>query len=261
MGNRYSLVSIYNGNSSIIKIKEYDQKLRKVVNKEKVSLATIDLLTSHFDSKEDFNRYFNLPSKAKLSIVYQSNKHQKEIPCVYSNNQIIRYFANEVGTNENEIAEYDKYFKKIISKILLGVCKPSLKRHIMVDPTINIYIKEKMTNYLYGSYDEKFIVNKLESELRKYKNLRSVIINIKNYEFDTGNKIFNLELPEIEECLPEQNVSLTEFIPSDTLLEPLFPLNSEEEQNYYDYIGNLPDSFCCHEEYICLTKKRNNKKY
>ena len=257
MSNRYSLISTYHGKSSVIKIRKYDKNIGKVLEKEKLSLASIDLYTSHFCSDEDFNRYFHLPVDAKLSIVYQSNNQQKEIPCIYSDNLFMRYFANaSMGMFENEIQENDEYFLKLVRRLLFAVCKSSIKKYVMRDPNINVYVKDKIADYLDGNGDEKFILTKLKLELQKYKNLRSVVCNLIHYEKENATQILNFTVPEVEECLPEQQVCLSNFIPNDLLLEPPFPPNSEEERNYNRYLENLPYDFCCHEEYPRLTKKR-----
>ena len=235
MNNRYSLVSTYNGINTVIKINEHNNKDKKVTKQAKVTLPTIDLLTSNFESSQDFNFYFDLPKSADLSIVYTSNKELKYIPCIFSDNKLMRYFANAFVQGHEKIDRSDITFRNAI------------KRHIIQDYNINSYIKDKIQDYLKFDYNEVYTLKKIESELQNYKNLRSIISNLSTYEKIENTKIFKFDIPEVEEYLPQKGFELSRFIPDDILDEPLFPPNSEEERKYNIYLDNLPDEYSCHE--------------
>ncbi len=245
---RYSLLSINKNINTIVKVTEYDDHTNNALSKEKVSLATIDLLTSNFSSVYEFNRYFDLPIDSKLSIVYQANKQQKVLPCVFSDNLLIRYFANVISLNDNKITVNDECFRKFLNRFFISICNGSVKTNIMFDRTINTYIKDKIMDYLQFDNDEVFTLKKLELELQNYKNLRSVILNVMDYEKKNNIKIFSFDVPVIDEYLPTKEPLLSRFIPDDIMEEPPFPPNSLEEARYNAYLDSLPNEYICHEE-------------
>lgn len=255
MNNRYSLVSTYNGINTVIKINEHNNKDKKVTKQAKVTLPTIDLLTSNFESSQDFNVYFDLPKSADLSIVYTSNKELKYIPCIFSDNKLMRYFANAFVQGHEKIDRSDITFRNLINNFFVIVCRPAIKRHIIQDYNINSYIKDKIQDYLKFDYNEVYTLKKIESELQNYKNLRSIISNLSTYEKIENTKIFKFDIPEVEEYLPQKGFELSRFIPDGILDEPLFPPNSEEERKYNVYLENLPDEYSCHETKTELIKK------
>lgn len=262
---RYSLISTIDGVSTLIKIKEYDEKTGNAIEKTKVSLPTIDFLTSNFSSSEECNEYFGLPKQSKLSIVYQSNKVQKEIPCIFADNQLMRYFASAIKFDENAIIASDPYFRKFLNNVFIAVCQSFIRKHIMKDYTINTYIKDKINEYLQFDSDEIFILRQLEQELQQYKCLRSVVLSIKLYEKKSGLKVFDFATPPIDGILPEKEVEISKFIPDDDNEEPVFPPNSEEEAAYLKYLDSLPvESFpkVVEEQFGAyqLSKKRKHNK-
>ncbi len=246
---RYSLIANCNGVKTIIKIREYDAIKKETLLVEKTTLPTIDLLTSEFIDNKSFNEYYGLPENTKISIVYQSNGKEKKIPCVFKDNTLIRYFADQSYTNDSEISIDDEYFLKFFKSFLLASNISSSRNHMMSDLGINVYIKNKIMEYLEATTSQTLILKKLKQELVKYKNLRGVILSINMFDVKNKSKLLSFEVPSIEreDLTIEEDYSLSRFIPDDSLDEPLFPPNSEEEKIYNNYLESLPIEYSCHE--------------
>ena len=250
---RYSLMANCNGVKTIIKIREYNAIKKETLLVEKTTLPTIDLLTSEFIDNKSFNEYYGLPENTKISIVYQSNGKEKEIPCVFKDNTLIRYFADQSYTNNTDISIDNEYFLKLFKSFLLASNISQVRNHMMADSNINVYIKNKIMEYLETSISQTLVLKKLKQELIKYKNLRGIILSINAFDIKNNSKLLSFKVPVVEkEELIEEDYNLSRFIPNDMLDEPLFPPNSEEERKYNTYLENLPDEYSCHE----FVKKR-----
>lgn len=252
--NRYSLIVKNNDMYNIIEIDSLLQD-GSIERRKKVSLVDIDLLTTKFTSKEELLGYFDLPIDTKVMIKYQVDGTQKFIPCIYSGNKCMCYFASVVGSNRTLVDIDDSNFNEFLSNFFIGICKPSFRDYFMNCKTVNSYIKRKIDDYIESNYSEEFILKKLKCELQKYKSLRDVVLTIGDYEKLNGCKILNLKLLKVINRNVVSDSVITRFIPSDELEEPLFPPNSEEEQMYNEYMDNLPDDYPCHEEHKFVKSK------
>lgn len=251
MNNRYSLVSYNNEKKTIIPIWEYDLKSKTTIKKEKTSLESIDLLTTNFESIKDFNMYQNIPLNNNLFIKYMAKGTEKKLPCVFNDNCLIRYFAS-LFENKEEISIDEEYFQKFFKQFLLACNITQMRNNIINDLKINLYIKNKINDYV-SSKEEMFTLLKLKQELVKYKNLRSMILNICNYDKQFLN--FSVPVVELDYYEREPEYAISRFIPRDNEEEPLFPLNSIEESWYNTYLESLPVEYSCHEKQKVMRKK------
>lgn len=239
---RYSLITTLYRTEKIIKIKEFDNKSGKYILKQKVDLPTIDKYTSCFDSAYDYNTHHLFSSNANSKIVYQSKGQIKTIPCVFGDNPLIGYFANTVKENDgkSEISIEDPYFREVVKKFLLAICYPSYRNFVFSDRNINLYVKNKVEDYIKMNANDKFITEKLMMELQKYKNLRSVIFNMQKYEKIKQIILLGISVPIAEYNSIPTELEITRFIPSEEIEEPNFAPNSEEERMYEKYLTSLP---------------------
>lgn len=255
---RYSLIISANGKDLVIKIKEYDEKSKQVINKDKVDLATIDQFTTCFSSQLECNRSYAFSDSAQLYISYQSKGQTKKIPCVFGNNRLICHVSNIVArqSDKSGMSENDPYFKELARNFLMEICYTSYRNFVLSDPRINLYIKNKIQDYMKRNANDSFFAEKIIKELQSYKNLRSIILNMQEYEKIRNRPLINLYIPKMEEVIIPGVVEVSRFIPSEEMEEPLFPPNSEEEREYKKYLDSLPEEDNSLEESYQLRKMR-----
>lgn len=241
MSKRYSLLVKSLGKNSIINIREYDKKLEKVVEKEKVDLSTIDLFTSCFSDEQELKSYLQISKDSILKIIYTSKGEIKELPLVFGDNDMMRHFSVMAYPNASigEEGQKDTVFRYVLNHIFCFMCHRSIQEAIFRDYKINLHIKNKIKDYLEFNQDEAFVLKKIEEELLNYKNLRSMVLCLQAYEKKTGIKLFNVNIPVYDEIIAPENNELSRFIPEEGNEEPLFPPNSEEEKMYLDYMEDL----------------------
>lgn len=256
---RYSLIIDFGNYSRIIKFKEYDKDKHVEVEKDKVNLATIDLFTTSFDNENDLKDYLDLPSDGVVKIVYASDCKLKELPVVYSNNLLLRHFSAMTG-KKSDLEEKDEIFYEFLNQMLHISGLPTLRRTIVENREINLYLKTKINEYIENTRKDKFLYYKIEKELQNYKNLRSVLLCIQNFEHMLGLKLLNINIPIYESLLPKKEINVSTFIPNEDMEEPMFPPNSEEESIYNDYLDNLPNEYSCHERVIQYQLSKNKKR-
>lgn len=241
MSKKYSLLVDYDGKKSVVKIKEFDEKRREVIEKDKVDLSTIDLLTTCFDDEDELKRYFELPLNSELKITYASKGELKEIPLVFEKNNLMRHFSYlaYAKSSLDEIGRKDPTFRTTLNRFYCLLVHSSIRDAVLKDRKINLYLKDKIRDYLEFSGNEQFILKKIEEEMLNYKNLRNVVLCLRKYEQDKKTELITFNVPTHDEVLPPEKVSLSRFVPDEDIEEPLFAPNSAEEKQYNRYMDSL----------------------
>ena len=172
VNKKYSLLVEINDEKSVIKIKEFDSKKKVALEKDKVDLATIDLLTTCFENEEELKRYFELPSNSKLKIAYASKGELKELPLVFEKNNLMRHFSylSYASSSLDEEGRLDPTFRTALNRFFYLMCHSSIREAVFKDRKINVYLKEKIKDYLEFSGNKQYILKKIEKELLNYKN-------------------------------------------------------------------------------------------
>lgn len=256
---RYSLIVDFGKDYRVIKFKEFNKNKNIEEQKDKVDLSTIDFFTTSFKNEEELKEYLDVPAYGIIKIIYNSDSKIKELPITYSNNLLIRHFS-VLASNQSSLLEKDEYFYDFLNQMLRIVGFPTLKKNIMENRDINLYLKTKINEYLETPKKDMFLFQKIEKELQNYKNLRSVLLCIQNFEHMLGLKLLNINPPLYECLLPKKETEVSRFIPCEEIEEPIFPPNSEEEQAYQSYIENLPNEYSCHEQGIQYQLSKNKKR-